>query len=118
MSTATKPSTTKISELRGAKLPVESCRWAIDQQASNVELLLQLGMLTGRCELGIDSYSEKGEPEQWLTLAEVDPAAVEEVLSRLRRKYPEWRLDGQGSTSLEQLDHHFQVAQARRRREG
>ena len=109
----------RISEIPGAALGIESCRWREDQRASNLHLVLLLGALTGRLEPSAGlSYSERGRPEDWLTLAQVGEPAIEAVLSRIRRQYPEHRLDGGEATStLDMLDCHFATAMERKRRE-
>jgi hypothetical protein len=109
---------TKMSEIPGAKIALESCRWAPDQQPSNSRLVLLLGTITGRCRPSVGaSYSERGTPDDWLTLRQVDEAAIEAELARLRKVCPEWRLEGGGAETLvDQLDHHFRAAQGRRER--
>jgi hypothetical protein len=90
-----------------------------DQAAANLHLLLQLGELTGRLEpSSIGGYSQRGEPAGWMRLRDVDEAAIERVLTRIRRRYPEHRLHGGNATDVVgQLDVHFCTAQERRRRE-
>lgn len=111
---------TRITELPGAALPVEECRWTPDLAPANMHLLLLLGELCGRCELsGGGGYSDHGTPENWLRLCDVNEAAVEAVLRRVERSYPSWHLDaGTATTTIDKVDCHFATAQASRRREG
>lgn len=107
-----------ISEIPGAKIEMERMRWAPDQAAANYHFLLLLGEICGRVEQsGVNGYAERGRPEDWKKLADVDPAAIELVLSRIRRKYPEWRFDCSPAWRLlDKVDVHFQTAQERRYR--
>jgi hypothetical protein len=108
----------RISQIPGAKLPIERMRWAPDQHAANLMLLMALGEVTGRLEESYDNYSERGAPGNWLRLCDVDTAALDMVISRVRRKHPEWRFDiGPATTTLDKIDCHINTAQVRARRE-
>jgi hypothetical protein len=106
----------RISELPGAWLSLERCRWEIDQQAANGLLVALLGELAGSRERsGIEGFSRTGSPETWRKLADLDPALVEGVVSRVRRMRPELRIEDGGATDIrEALDNHFTAAQRRR----
>lgn len=52
-----------------------------------------------------------------LRLSEVDEAALDATLGRIRRRYPAWRLEGgQAEGTCAQLDEHYLAAQRRRAR--
>jgi len=109
----------RISEIPGAALPVEACRWEPDQAPLNLHLLMLLGEVCGRLEpSGWGGYRDRGTRDGWLTLAQVDPEALEDCVRRIRRKYPDWMFDtGSAVSILDKLDVHFAKAQARRRRD-
>jgi len=112
------PTVVHFSEIRGAAIPLEECRWSKEQQAANANLLLMLGELTGRLEpSGWGGYRERGDEAGWMRLADVDESAIEAVLARIRRNFPEWRFDaGAAETLLGKLDCHVATAVERRRR--
>jgi hypothetical protein len=107
-----------ISEIPGANLPVETCRWPPALQAANMLLLHLLGELCyAREPSGIGGYSPRGTPETWRRLRDVDESAITERLLRVEAAHPSWRLDGgAGATLIDKIDCHFATAQVRRRR--
>jgi hypothetical protein len=108
----------RISEIPGAQLALEECRWASDQQAGNVHFLCLLGELCGRCEpSGAEGYALRGTPRTWLRLRDVDERDVRKVLGRIERAHT-WHLDaGRAKATLDRIDVHFMTAQLRRRQE-
>jgi hypothetical protein len=108
---------TRISEMPGAQLPVEECRWTPDQAPLNLHFLTLLGEATGRLEVsGWGGYRQRGAGP-FRTLADVDAAALEGVVRRIRRRSAEWVFDvGSAETILDRIDCHFATAQLRRRR--
>jgi hypothetical protein len=112
----------RITELPGGELPLEDCRWAEPQRSANFHFWTILGELTGRLEPSAGfCLTQKGSPETWLRLADVDAEALQGAVGRMRRQYPEWMFDtGRAPANgiHEQIDAHFATAQVRRRREG
>jgi hypothetical protein len=124
MSTATTPTKASdgllaISTIPGADLNVHLCRFAPDQGPGSLHLLQLLAVLTGSATSDSTGFSPRGKPEEWQTLAQVSPAEIESVLRRTERAHPGFSLEGGSATStLDRLDHHFALAQARKRRDG
>jgi hypothetical protein len=108
----------RISEIPGAELPLEACRWPKDQSGANGHFWLLLGELTGRLEPSADGcYGQRGHPDIWLRLDQIDEAALRRVLGRMRRMYSHWMFDiGRAETLLDQIDVHFGTAQRRKNR--
>jgi hypothetical protein len=109
----------RISEVPGVVVELEAHRWRPDQQAANFHFTIMLGVLCGRLEESTGGcWSERGSTDTWLTLQQVDPAAIEVVLTRMRRRYPEWKLDaGRAETLIDSIDVHFATARARARQQ-
>jgi hypothetical protein len=117
MTPATAQSTKRISEIPGAALQLEECLWPEGEREANFSFWIFLGELTGRLGRSLGAtYSERGSAETWLTLADVDEAALRSVLGRMRRLYGHWTLDsGNAESLLGQIDAHYHAAQVRRR---
>ena len=108
-----------IADEPGARLDIGQCRFTADHAAANLHLLCLLGELCGRCEpSGGGGYIERGTPETWLTLRQVDAPAVELVVRRVERAHGGWHVDGgEAVTALDRLAVHWGRAQVRWKRE-
>jgi hypothetical protein len=108
----------RISQIKGAALKPELCSFP-DRRSreQNHHLWIKLGMICGRLQpSGGAGFSVIGNEGSWLTLAEIDPPAIEAVVARHQGIYKGWRLEGDGGgTILEQIDQHWLLAQRRKR---
>lgn len=112
-----------ITTIPGAALNIGECRWLPDEAPANLHFSCLLGELCGALEDDTaGGYCVRGNPESWLKLSDVEPAALEAVVRRMegmRRIYPTWRLHGGGATDVHTaIACHFRTAQARWRRDG
>jgi hypothetical protein len=110
----------RITQMPGAAILIEQCRWDEDQRGANLHFFLLLGELTGRLEPdGIAGFTQRGDESNWLRLADVDVSALKEVVRRMERLYTSWHLDGGRAMSIhDKINCHFATAQVRRQREG
>lgn len=110
---------TRISTIPGADLSIHSLRFVPDQGLGSLHLLQLLAVLTGSATSDSTGFSPRGKPEEWQTLAQLSPAEIDAVLRRAEAAHRGFALEGGSATStLDRLDHHFALAQARKRRDG
>jgi hypothetical protein len=102
----------------GARIDLNLVRFEPDLAPASVHLLTLLAVVTGRGESVGYSYVERGTPDGWMRLRDIDAPALERIVRRIRRQYPEWQLTGGEAVGIhDQLRVHFNTAQARKRRE-